>query len=116
MNKLILVLLVMLSGSAFAEGSQDHNILRIEVGDGGFNLYLIGSNFTASTCSPGVLSTVNDVISFAQTDFPNGYSHMLSTAMTAFTTKKKVSMWYSGCQTSPWNNDQMPKPTTLVIK
>lgn len=32
----------------------------------------------------------------------------------AFAAKKKVSMWYKGCQASPWGGRQMPKPVTLV--
>ncbi|NQZ05760.1 MAG: hypothetical protein HRT35_01235 [Algicola sp.] len=115
MHKLILVLLVMLSNSAFAVSSKDHNVLKVEVSETGFNMYLEGSNFTASTCEGGTSSTVNDVIHFKQSDFPNSYAHMLSTALTAFTSKKKVSMWYNQCQPSPWNGE-MPKPTTLVIK
>lgn len=116
MNKFILVFLLMLSGSAFAEGSKDHEVLQVEVGEGGFNLYLVGSVFTSSICTDGTSSNENAIISFHQSDFPNGYAHMLSTALAAFAAKKKVSMWYKGCQASPWRGRQMPKPVTLVIK
>jgi len=101
---------------SLAENSGDHNVLRVEVGDDGFNLYSSNTDFGAAACVGGGVSTVNNAVSFKQADFPNGYSHMLSTALAAFMGGKKVSMWYVGCQTSPWGNGDMPMPATLVVK
>ena len=116
MNKLAVIFLAILPFTALAEGSGDHSILRVEVGDNGFNIYSSGGDFGPAACAGGSSSTVNYAISFKQVDFPNGYPHLLSTALTAYMGGKTVSMWYAGCQQSPWNNGNMPKPVTLVIK
>lgn len=106
----------MLSDAALAEGSGDHMIDRVEVGDDGFNLYAKGGDFGSAVCSGGAASTINYAISFNRANFPNGYSDMLSTTLAAHMGGKKMSMWYGGCQSSPWNNGQMPKALTIVVK
>ncbi len=116
MKKLLIIFLFILPVVSYAEGSGDHNILRIEVGDNGFNLYSAGGDFGSAACTGGGSSTINYAISFKQTDFPNSYSHILSIALAAYMGGKRVSMWYAGCQVSPWNNGNMPKPVTLVVK
>ena len=116
MIRLVAMLFGVLSFTAIAEGSGDHSILRVEVGENGFNIYSESGNFGSAACGNGSSSAVNHAIAFKQSDFPNGYSHLLSTALAAYMGGKKISMWYVGCQDSPWNNGDMPKPSTLVIK
>lgn len=119
MRKLVLLLLLLLANlpfTALAEGSGDYSILKVEVGESGFNIYSSGGNFGSAACADGSPSTVNHVISFKKVDFPNSYPHLLSVALAAYMGGKNVSMWYAGCQLSPWNNGNMPKPVTLVIK
>ena len=116
MKKLAILLLVIFPALSQAEGSGDHRLLQVEVGDTGFNIYSSGGDFGSAACASGGTSNVNHAISFKQSDFPNGYSHLLSTALAAYMGGKQVSMWYVGCQDSPWNNGNMPKPSTLVVK
>ena len=116
MKKYLLASLFMLPFTAVANGSYPILIDRIEVSDTGFNMYSSGGDFTAANCADGSKSTVNSVISFRQTDYPNGYDNILSVALAAQASRKKVTMWYSACQPSPWNNGNMPKASTLVIR
>jgi len=116
MRYLVIAVLALLPSISFAEGSGNREILRVEVGDGGFNIYAVEGNFGSALCAGGEASTVNNPISFKQQDFPNGYAHMLSTALSAYMAGKKVSMWYVGCQDSPWGNGRMPKPSTIVVR
>jgi len=117
MKNLVALLMLVVSIPVLSEGSDDSKISRVEVTDAGFNIYAKEDQFSSAVCDDGDSSTVNYAISFKQTDFPNGYSHMLSTALAAFMGDKNISMWYSGCQSSPWGvNQTMPKPVTLVVK
>jgi hypothetical protein len=116
MKKVLLASLFVLPFAVSANGSATTKIDRVEVSDTGFNIYSSGSEFGASNCAGGDNSTINSVISFARADFPNGYASLLSVAMAAHMGKKDVSMWYVGCQVSPWNDGNMPKPSTLVIR
>ena len=116
MKKLVVLFLAILPALAQAESSGDHGLLRVEVGDTGFNIYASDGDFGSAACASGGASNINHAVSFRQSDFPNGYSHLLSTALAAHMGGKKVSMWYVGCQDSPWNNGKMPKPATLVVK
>ncbi len=45
MKYLVIAVLAMLPSISFAEGSGDREILRVEVGDGGFNIYAVEGAF-----------------------------------------------------------------------
>ena len=91
-----------------AVSSNKTKILRVEVTDVFFTIYAANGDFVKQTCDVG------NPIAFRIEDFPNSHGQMLSTALTAFSTGKEVTMWFNGCQESPWSGT-MPKPSSLVV-
>ena len=107
--KKIVALLFLLSSLSFAGGSGSHKLLKVEVTETYFTIYSADGDFNKESCDVG------NPIAFKRSDFPNGYDSMLSTALAAHASGKKIIMWFSGCQASPWSGT-MPKPTSIVIE
>jgi hypothetical protein len=107
MKKILFATLLALPMLAGAVSSNKVKIARVEVTDAFFTIYAVSGDFGKQTCDVG------NPIAFRNEDFPN-HSQMLSTALAAHMSGKEVTMWFNGCQASPWSGT-MPKPTSLVI-
>lgn len=94
--------------SIAATGSGAKTIDSVEVTDAFFTVYFSDGAATSDNCQQ------SDKVVFWKTDYPNGYSSMLSTALTAFSAGKKVTMWFNGCKIGPWNQT-LPKADSIVI-
>ena len=104
----ILFGLLLIPALSFAGNSGERQISRVEVTEDFFTVYA-ASPFEKETCDVG------SPIAFKREDFPEGYKSMLSTALAAHMANKKITMWFNGCQESPWSGT-MPKPTSIVIQ
>lgn len=111
MKKILVVMLLAIVTPVLinAASSDIEKILKVEVTEDFFTIYSIDGDFGKQECTTG------NPIAFRVSDFPNSHDKMLSIALSAYVSGKKVSMWFSGCQNSPWSGT-MPKPTSIVIQ
>jgi len=107
--KEISLILLIVPMIAIAGSSGDRKLLQVEVTDVFFTVYSVSTPFANEACDVG------NPIAFRREDFPGGYDSMLSTALAAYMGGKKISMWFNGCQPSPWTGT-MPQPTSIIIK
>ena len=105
---LLLSLSIAISRSANAAMSIKANIDRVEVGEGMFSIYASGGDFGKESCDSG------QVIIFNAADFPTSHGNMLSVALAAKATNREVTMWFSGCQSTPWGYT-VPKANTIIL-
>jgi len=110
-RKILVILFISIATPmlASAASSDVDNILKVEVSDAFFTIYSTDGDFGKQGC------TVGNPIAFKVSDFPNSHDQMLSIALSAYVSGKKVSMWFSGCHDSPWSGT-MPKATSIVIQ
>lgn len=80
----------------------------VEVSDAWFTVHFADGNPVHPGCQQA------DKVVYWRSDFPNGYNTLLSTALAAYASGNKVSMWFGGCKAGPWG-PTLPKAETLVI-
>lgn len=83
------------------------SISQIEVSDSFFTLYL-----NAPIANEGCQEF--DKVVLWKSDYPNNYNLLFSTALAAFSSDKKITMWVNGCKNGPWGAT-LPLPATVVI-
>lgn len=87
---------LMIAGPALADGGSG-NVVPTQVHVEGGTVYVIGTFSNPDQC---VASTVA-ILSPANTD---ELARMMSMAMTASASGKKISLWFSGCGPTPWQS------------
>lgn len=108
MKYLLSVFLLSISCCSFAGVSAGPLLIsNIEVSDGFFTLY-----FSTSIANDGCQEA--DKVVFWKSDYPNNYNLIFSTALAAFSSDKKITMWVNGCKNGPWGKT-LPLPFTVVI-
>lgn len=95
---------------AAAVGSGPKSIAKVEVTDIFFTIYFSDGAIPNTGCDQA------DKVVYWRSDFPNSYNSLLSTALTAFATGKKVEMWVAGCRAGPWapSSPSLPIPQSVV--
>lgn len=93
---------------AMAVGSGPKSIAKVETTDIFFTVYFSDGDIANTGCNQA------NMVVYWRSDFPNSYSTMLATALTAFATGKKVEMWVEGCKASPWG-PTLPIPQSIVV-
>lgn len=109
MKLLFAILLYVAALPAFsATSSGVMQIASVEVTEAFFTVYFANGPAKSDDCQQ------SDKVVFWRTDYPHGYSTMLSTALAAFSANKKVSMWLNSCKIGPWG-PTLPKAESIVI-
>ncbi|WP_345880987.1 hypothetical protein [Shewanella algae] len=109
LNKITAVGMLAFAPACFsAVGSGEFNILKVEVTETFFTVYSASGAITNDTCEDG------SKVVFWRTDYPNGYDSMLSVALAAHMSNRKVTMWLDGCKPGPWGKT-LPKAGSIVV-
>lgn len=96
MRMAVILASLMIAGPALADGGSG-NVVPTQVHVEGGSVYVIGSFSNPDRC---VASTVAILVP-ANTD---ELARMMSMAMTASASGKKISLWFSGCGPTPWQS------------
>ena len=107
-NIYALLLVAFLPFNIHAAGSGEKYILKVEVTDSFFTVYSENGAIGNEGCEDSAK------VVFWREDFPNGYSSMLSVALSAHMAGKKVTMWLNGCKSGPWGKT-LPKAGSIVV-
>lgn len=107
-NTIIGVVLMLISLNLSAANSGERKISRVQVAEGWFAIHPDKPFDNKKNCED-----VTTVI-FWEEDFPKSHDQMLSTALTAFASDKKISMWLRGCKMGVWGKT-LPHAGTINL-
>lgn len=93
---------------AMAVGSGPKSIAKVEATELFFTVYFADGEIANTGCNQA------NMVVYWRSDFPNSYSTLLATALTAFSTGKKIEMWVDGCKASVWG-PTLPIPQSIVV-
>lgn len=91
-----------------AVNSGNISIDRVEVTDAFFTIYSASGPVVNDNCED------SGKVVFWRADYPNGYDSLLSVALSAHMSDKKISMWLDGCKSGPWGKT-LPKAGSIVV-